>query len=46
MKPLSRLYAKLALAMLLLFVSLGGALILVVNDTSEKVSLEITHTDM
>ena len=43
MKPLSRLYAKLALAMLLLFISLGGALILVVNDTSEKVSLEITQ---
>ena len=29
--------------MLLLFVSLGGALILVVNDTSEMVALEITQ---
>lgn len=43
MKLFSRLYARLALAMLLLFVVLGAALITISYQTSERYSLEITQ---
>lgn len=43
MKLFSTLYARLALAMCLLFVLMGGLLILVSNETSERYSLEVTQ---
>lgn len=39
----SKLYVRLALVMLLLFVVLGGALIVITHNTSEMYSLEITQ---
>ena len=43
MSLFSRLYTRLALAMCLLFVAVGGALVYVSTQTSEMYSLEITQ---